>query len=47
VAFRLYSIFPHYRSKGMIFGKELVNIKFVLISMENMGEAFLVLRRIQ
>ena len=44
----LYHIFPHYLIKGTIFGKMLLNIKFVfLFSLQVWCETLLILRRIQ
>ena len=37
VAFRLYSVFPHYLIKSTIFGKVLFNIKYVSIFYANFG----------
>jgi hypothetical protein len=42
----LYSIFPHHLINGMVFGKELFNIKCVFhFSLQPLSETFLMLRR--
>jgi hypothetical protein len=44
----LYRIFPHYLTKGRMFGKKLLNIKCVfLLPLQILSEIFIFLKRIQ